>query len=479
MLKIQEIKSFIDNDYQSKKKKQARTGARYYEGLHDIKDYKVLFVNASGDLEEDIFKSNIKISHPFFTELVDQQVQYMLSSKDGFVFSDDTKLQAELNTYFNDNEDFLAELYDILNDCIVKGFGYAYAYKNADNKLAFQAADSLGVVEVKAKETSDNTDYVIYYYTEYSQGKKINRIQVWDRVSTGYYKQVDDGEIIPDDQQIPNPRPHIVYTDSAGEKFGNSFGFIPFFRIDNGKKQFSGLKPIKPIIDDYDLMSCGLSNNIQDAGEQIFVVSGFDGDNLDELMFNLKNKKHIGVDTEGSVDVKTIEIPYEARKIKLELDEKNIYRFGMGFNAAQLGDGNITNIVIKSRYALLDLKCNKLEIRLKQFLRKIIQIVLDEINTENETDYQQKDIYFNFKREIITNASDNAQIELTDAQKQHVMINTLLDAASRLDDETIAKSICDILELDYEELKDKLPKPDENDPYSAITTLNGGESNNE
>ena len=79
--------------------------------------------------------------------------------------------------------------------------------------------------------------------------------------------------------------------------------------------------------------------------------------------------------------------------------------------SAQLGDGNITNIVIKSRYALLDLKCNKLEIRLRQFLRKILKVVLAEINDLNDTDYQQKDVYFEFEREVMTNASDNASIE--------------------------------------------------------------------
>lgn len=88
------------------------------------------------------------------------------------------------------------------------------------------------------------------------------------------------------------------------------------------------------------------------------------------MIQNVKVKKHIGVDADGGVDIKTVDIPYEARKVKLELDEKNIYRFGMGFNSAQLGNGNITNIVIKSRYALLDLESNKLEIRLKQFLRR-------------------------------------------------------------------------------------------------------------
>lgn len=474
MLTIDEIKTFIDSDRSSAKKKFAETGLRYYEADHDIKNYRVFFIDANGELKEDKTKSNIKISHPFFTELVDQEVQYMLSGKGGFVMSDDPALQKELDAYFNENEDFTSELYEVLTGCVAKGFEYMYAYKNAEGKTAFQCADSMGVVEVRAKETEDKCEYVIFWYVDRigKDNKKITRIQVWDNAQTFFFCQEGDGKIIPDDSVELNPRPHTIYKkDGDDATYYEGFGFIPFFRLDNCKKQFSGLKPIKSLIDDYDLMSCGLSNNIQDTNEALYVVKGFQGDNLDELMLNIKTKKHIGVDEEGDVDIRTVDIPYQARQTKLDLDEKNIYRFGMGFNSAQLGDGNITNIVIKSRYALLDLKCNKLEIRLKQFMRKLLKVVLAEINAEQGTDYQQKDVYFDFEREVMTNAADNAQIELADAQKKQVEVTTLLNLATYFDEETLMQNICDILDIDHEEIKDKLPKRDDSDPYAAQSAL--------
>jgi hypothetical protein len=136
----------------------------------------------------------------------------------------------------------------------------------------------------------------------------------------------------------------------------------------------------------------------------------------------------------------------------------------MGFNSAQLGDGNITNVVIKSRYALLDLKCNKLEIRLKQFLRKLLKPVLKEINDEHGTDYQMHDVYFDFEREVMTNAADNAQIELTDAQRKQTEITTIQNLATMLDNETVMQLICEQLDIDFEDIKDKLPKQE--DPYA-------------
>ena len=477
MLSESDILRLIDEDSTSEKKRFARIGQCYYEGDHDIKNYQLFYYNADGQLVEDKTRSNIKISHPFFTELVDQEVQYMLSGKNGFIRSDIPELQSILDEYFNDNEDFTSELYEVLTGAVSKGFEYMYVYKNAEDKLAFQCADSLGVVEVRPKDTDDGCEYVIYWYIDRIEKgqKKIKRIQVWDANQTYFYVQVEDGKIQLDESKEINPRPHTLYRKKeGGELYYENFGFIPFFRLDNCQKQFSGLKPIKTLIDDYDLMACGLSNNLQDASEYLVVVKGFQGDNLEELIQNVKTKKHIGVDGEngGGVEFKTVDIPYEARKVKLELDETNIYRFGMGFNSAQIGDGNITNIVIKSRYALLDLKCNKLEIRLKQFLRKILKVVLQEINNTNGTDYQNKDVYFVFDREIMTNAQDNAQIELTDAQKEQTKINTLLSLEQTLGSELVVQNICEVLDIDYDDIKSKLPDPESDPIMEAQTALN-------
>lgn len=462
MLTENEILQFIQEDKTSAKKRLASVGLKYYEAEHDILQYRMFYYNADGKLVEDTNRANIKIPHPFFTELVDQEVQYMLSGKNGFVFTDIPELQERLDEYFDD--DFTSELNDVLTGAITKGFDYMYAYRNAEDRFAFQHADSMGVVEVRAKDTDDGCDYVIYWYVDRiaKENKKIKRIQVWDKDQTTFYVQEEEGKLILDEKEKLNPRPHVTYHKEGDDAiYYDNFGFIPFFRLDNCKKQWSGLKPIKPIIDDYDIMSCGLSNNLIDFDHPLHVVKGFQGDNLEELSQNLKTKKMIGVDSEGGVEVHTVDVPYQARLTKMQEDEKNIYRFGMGFNSAQLGDGNVTNVVIKSRYALLDLKCNKLEIKLKQFLKKILKIVLAEINRLDGTDYQMKDVWFDFEREVMTNASDNALIEKTDAETQQVRLNSILNVATVLDDETILKSICDILELNYEEVKDKIDDMDE------------------
>ena len=460
MLSIAEIKKFIEDDINSDKKKKATEGQRYYDAEHDILKHRLFYFDSDGNLVEDTTRANIKISHPFFMILSDQLSSYMMSFEGNAIRAKESadKLQEHLDHYFDD--EFWQEIGELINGAYNKGFEYLYAYKNAEDRLAFECADSMGVVEVRAKDTDDNCEYFIYWYIDrIDKGKKeIRRIQVWSAEGVSYYVQIGKGgKIEPDDSVEVNPRPHVVYTDEeTGEKMGYNFGFIPFWRLDNNKKQISGLKPVKPLIDDYDLHACSLSNNLTDFDTPLHVVKGFQGTDLSELQQNLKTKKVVGVDSEGGIEVKTVDVPYQARKEKLDIDKENIFTFGMGFNPSQIGDGNITNVVIKSRYTLLDLKANKMQDRLCALLKKIIKVVLDEINEKHKRDYQLSDVYFEFSRSVMTNETENIQNAKTEAETRQVEVNTILNVAAQIGDEQTLKAICEILDFDFEELEGRI-----------------------
>ena len=476
-LSVNEIKRFIDDDISSEKKRRAAVGQRYYEGEHDILKSRLFYFNADGKLVEDTTRANIKIVHPFFTILADQLSAYALSTKENPIQAKkkDDGLQDLLDERFDD--DFWAEIGELITGAYTKGFEYLYRYKDENNKSVYQCADSMGVVEVQAKDADDGQDHVIYWYIDrIEKGKKtVKRIQDWTKTESWYYVQIGNGTIKMDETAPYNPRPHVVFTDQkTGQKMGKPFGHIPFWRLDYNKKQFSGLKPIKGLIDDYDLHACSLSNNLKDFDTPLYVVSGFQGDNLDELQQNLKTKKIVGVDSEGGVTVQTVEIPYEARKAKLDIDERNIYIFGMGFNPAQVGDGNITNIVILSRYTLLDLKKSKLDKRLKKLLKQFVKIELDEINKENGTDYQLSDIEIDLTPEIPTNESENLANEKLKAETRQIEVNTILNIAVNVGDEQTLKALCDVMEWDYDELKGQVEKlKEEQNTANARAMLEG------
>lgn len=477
MLKVAEIKRLIDDDINSAKKKRAMVGQKYYDGEHDIKGYRMFYYNDDGELCEDKARSNERIAHPFFTELADQLEAFILSNDDGenIIRSDVEGLQEHLDTYFD--EEFWCEIGDVIKFAYVKGFEYVYAYKNGDDRIAYQCADSMGVVEVRAKDTDDNCNYYIWWYIDRigKNNTEIIKIQVHTDKEIYFYEQAGrSGKIELDKDVEINPRPNVIYTDKkTGQKSGLPLGFVPFIRLDYTKKQFSGLMPIKSQIDDYDLMNCGLSNNLQDFDHPIYVVKGYEGQNLDKLQFNVKTKKVVGTDADGGLDVLTVNIPYEARKAKMDEDKRNIYHFGGGVNTEGLKDsGATTNLAIHHLYAGLRLKARNYKKRIKPFLKKLIEPVIDEINAKYDKAYKVEDIYFDFGNGTPVNSQEEVQNEKTKAETQQIQINNLMTAAAYLGDDETLEALCEIFELDYDEIKRK-GKDGDNSLNSAQAALDG------
>lgn len=477
MLSAEQIKLFIENDRTSARKQAAQLGQDYYEGKHDILDRRIFYVDGNGELKEDKVNSNIKIAHPFFRVIADQGVQYVLSGKDGFIKSNIPELQEILDERYNNNDQFIEELHEVLLDCCVKGFAYFYCSKDEENRNKWECADSLGVVEVRAKETDDKCEYLIRWFVDRmdAEGHQIKRIEVWDAQQVTFYEQIDDGDIELDADEEVNPRPHTLYTKN-GELFRDKgYGKIPFIKLRNDRKETSDLCLIKGDIDDYDLMNVDLSNTLQDTNTSLYVIKGFDGDNLDETIMNIRAKKHVGVPEGGDLDIKTIDIPVEARKTKMDIDRENIFYFGRALDSNGKKDtGAKTSIEIKTMYADLDSKANEKAHRLKSFLRKVLKFDLEEINSQSETAYALKDIYFNFDdREVPSNAYEIAQIALVEAQTIQAKSSAILDVATYFDSETVLKMLCEVHDLDYEEIKDKLPEETPEVPVDdALKALN-------
>ncbi len=458
MLSAEKIMSAIAADKCGRRKRQAMVGQRYYDGRHDILDARVFYIDGTGKVREDETKTNTRIPHTFFREIADQEVAYILSG--GIRFrTKDPELEERLRGYFGDA--FAGQLQEILTDTVVRGFGYVYWYKDEKGRTRFRHADSMGIVEVKDDgDTDTGNDYIIRHYpVEVKGGGTATRVEVWDGNRTYYY--ISAGGTLKLDQNVPvNPCPHVLY-QVDGQYYYEETNRLPFLRLDYNRERLSGVRRIKDIIDDYDVMNCGLSNNLQDVGEGFYVVKGFKGHSIDELVWNVRSRKAVGVSEKGDVDIRTVNIPYEARRTKMEIDEKNIYRLGMAFNSSQTGDGNITNIILKSRYTLLDMKAGRLITRLKEFLETPLEIVLEEINQDCDTAFTPEDVEIVIEPVVPTDGKEDAEIEKIKAETARERTGVLLDVASVLDDETLLREICRELELDFDEVSGRLEKPDE------------------
>lgn len=466
----------IQDDKLSQAKNKAKEGQQYYDYQHDILNNRIFYLDDNDVLQEDTFASNIKIPHPFFTELVDQKVQYLLSNPIE-VEVEDEKFQEHLEQYYD--EDLQLFLQEALEGSSVKGYEYAYARTNNQDVLCFQVSDSLHTFEVYDRDRERQA--VVRYYnkdiTRDGKNTTVEHAEIWDDEKVTFFVKDRNGKYVLDNKREENPRAHVVAISNDGETLERSYGTIPFYQLGNNKKNQTDLEPIKALIDDYDLMACFISNNLQDFTEAIYVVKGYPGDDLNKLRKNIKAKKTVGVSETGGLDIKTFNIPVDARKTKLEINKDAIYKFGMGFDSTQIGDGNITNIVIKSRYALLDMKANKAEIRLRSLLQWMNELIVQDINRRHGTAYQASDIKVNITRETMVNETDLVNRAKTEAETKQIIIQSILAVAPKLDDETVLKLICEQYELDWEEVLELLEAEDYESDFDEDTDPEDGDVN--
>ena len=71
-----DITSLINQDRMSKSKQQMKQAIDYYNGKHDILNYRMFYLDSDGRLVEDKTRSNYKIPYPFFNEIIEQKVSY-------------------------------------------------------------------------------------------------------------------------------------------------------------------------------------------------------------------------------------------------------------------------------------------------------------------------------------------------------------------------------------------------------------------
>lgn len=464
-----EIKNLVANDRSSQLKKDMQTGINYYEGKHDIANYRLFYFNNEGELVEEKNRSNTRIAHQYFTELVDQKVQYLLSNPIE-VTTEQAGLQEYLDEYIN--EDFQLMLQELVEGASQKAYEYVFWKKDADNRLRFKAADAMKIIPIY--DEFYNVDQIIYYYddevTQDNKKKTVTKIQLWTKEQVFYFMQVDNQTVKLDNSVEINPKPHLL-AQKGKETLGKGYGRVPFICLQNNRSKTTDLKSIKDLIDDYDMMACALSNNLIDFDHPIYAVRGYGGDDLSALVTNLKTKKTVGVGENGGIDVITTTIPVDARKTKLEIDKEAIYKFGMGFDSSQTGDGNITNVVIKSRYSLLDLKCNKIEVRLRAVLKEMLQLIVENINELHGKAYDAAEIEITMTRDVMANETDNATIAKTEAETNQVLINNVMTAAPRLDDKTVLELLAGILEVDPDEVEKKLEEQSYQSDFNQVTEV--------
>lgn len=210
-------------------------------------------------------------------------------------------------------------------------------------------------------------------------------------------------------QTVQPKRPYILTesTDALGQTtlVGQGYGTLPVLPLYANGEHHTELTPsIKAKIDAYDTILSDFADNLERANDVYWVLNNFGGtmDEAAEILEQINRLKAVAAVTDGtssssSAEPKTIEVPYAARQAALTLLERALYRDWMALDMDQLTGGSLTNVAIRAATAALDLKADRYEWQVMQFVRSLLRML------------QLPDGVIRFRRQTIANESEMVQ----------------------------------------------------------------------
>lgn len=427
-----DLKEIIRNAQTSSK--QANVAVKYYDGEHDILKNRIIYINDKNQVVEDVHSSNIRIPHPFFTELVQQSTD--------FIFSEPVKFQAEpellqhlLDLYITNDTHRM--LYEAVEEASKKGKEWIYAYRGDGGLINFMNVDARQVAELT--DEYGNTTAVIRYFDDTAQ--------MWDDKEKKTYKKNDEGDYV----LVDTAQHTVVSPDGNVEGYGR----IPWFKLKNNKDESDDLKHIKPFIDDYDIMSSYASNDLMDFRGNVHVLKGGGQTDIKRLKINTTNTGAISIPNNGDYKVESHVVSIQSRLDKMEQDKQNIYEIGQGYNTSILtsASGNVTNEALKAGQRKLVQKCKQKKTYLRMLMDWMLDLVLDDIERRGLGRFSLSDIAIEFTHDLIENEKEKAEVKQIDATAVKAHIDVLLSVEHILDELTMLEQVSKLLGLSVDEVK--------------------------
>lgn len=384
-MELKDIKKIIEQYKETEFYKNIEVGQRYYDGENITIEERRKLCFIKQTLKDDPYKANHKLKSLHTPLLVDQVVNYLLGK--GVTWQTDqdtTELMATLGKRFD------WELRKWTTKAGACGMAWVMPY--ISNGLKFKLIPTEQCIPVYE---DDELKAVIREYKLYGD----DVIEVY--TPTTLFR-IADGTV----QELGHFS-YVASTTTQEVRTSGSWDRIPLIPLkynDDAKNQAIN---IRSWVDIYDITVSDFANNIDDFQDVYWILKNYNGQDLDEFMDDLKVNRAMKVGEGGDAKAETIQIPTEARTKFLDIVNTNIFKFGMGVDADALGDGSITNVVIRSRYAQLDLKANALQGQIEIFLEELLYFVNKYHEMTHKTVYE--DVTPVFDRSFIINEQEKLE----------------------------------------------------------------------
>jgi len=399
---VQCIKEYRD----SRMFKDMLVGKHYFFNRNDICQRQRYYIDRKGEPHMCELLTNTKLTHPFIRKLVNQKINYLLS-KD-FTIQGDEKYVEHLRDYFNDK--FKLTLTNIGSSSVICGIAWMQVYYNEEGKLKFKHIPSEEVIPFWHDSEHTELDAIIRIYDIEEYGpqateKKIYEIiEYYTKEGLWKYRRLKAGGNIFPLTSIEGEG-HFKIIDKDGNERGAVWNKVPFVAFKYNRDEVSLVNWIKPLIDDYDINTSDVSNNLQDIPNSIKIVEGYEDNDKEEFTKNLNFFRTIFVGEGG--DVRSLETPTNVEEVDLHLTRlrKDIFEFGGGVDTVNKELRDVSGVALRFQYADLDMDCSEMAQQYKYSLRQIQWFINQDLTNKGIT-YDDKNSNFLFNTAVILNETE-------------------------------------------------------------------------
>lgn len=340
----------------------------------------------------------------FLYRFVVQQNQFLLGNG---VSLRDEKLKKKLGSSFD------TRLQELGENALLHGV--AWGYWNLDHLEAISAVkDSYSGAVPLYDEMTSQPKVVIQFWQTASDKPMGVRLFEQDGVTIFRYKRRDDkgGEtterVAVDGEIVQKKRAYktTVAKDEAGEMIldASNYSFLPVIPLyANSEKRSEFTHNIKSKIDAYDRIMSDFADNLDRANDIYWVLNNFGGttDDVVEMIDTINRVKAVinqsnATGGGATAEPRTIDVPYSARQVALDILRKCLYQDYMALDMDEIHGGSLTNVAIQTATANMNLKADRYEWRVFDFIQAILRL----LGVEDETEI------IRFNRRSVTNDTE-------------------------------------------------------------------------
>lgn len=395
----------------------------------EIVRYQKFIYDAAGRKHPDIVSPNNKLISGFFPQFITQENQYSLGN--GVQF-EKPSTKTRLGRRFD------ADLRQLGRYALLHGKAFGYW---ADRLYSFPVTEFVPLY--------DEYTGVLKAGIRFWQVDKEKPLNITLYEADGMTEYVSENGGAP---TVTKTKTGYITRTSGSKAYGvlstqvGVYSDLPIKQLNGNANQQSELVGIRGQIDAYDRIKSGFANDMDMANFIFWILKNSGGMTDKELTTFVQRVKNTGVviaDDESTVpELKTQDIPYQARMAYLEKLEKDLYRDFGALDVSVLQGGQKTATEIRAAYQPVDLKASAYEQELTGFILSLLDLLgIDDMPS--------------YKRDKIQNTTE--------------LVQTVLMKADRLDEETV------LSELGYtpEQAAEIIRKRDDeaNSRYTAPTGL--------